>query len=133
MPALPSTFQRVNMKTHSHIFLIASLCCVVLITMVLYLGFQTHTDTHIALKLLAKGQTIGLILGLSILFGAAITLAIRNFWLRPLQKLRLEITTITENPDQILPPSEARNTPLPLLQAQQQLHQLHQKVRQSIR
>ena len=121
------------MRTHFHIFAIASLLCAVLITAILYLGFQTHTNTDIALKLLVKGQTIWLILGLTILFSAAITLFIVHFWLRPLQRLELEITTITDNPDQILPPPEAKNTPLPVLQTRQQLHLLHQKVRQSIR
>ncbi len=76
------------MKTHSHIFLIASLCCVVLITIVLYLGFQTHTDTHIALKLLAKGQTIGLILGLSILFGACHNFGYTQFLASTLTKAK---------------------------------------------
>jgi len=121
------------MRTNFHIFAISSLVCAVLITAILYLGFQTHTDTNIALKLLVKGQTIGLILGLATLLGAIITLLALHFWLRPLQGLEMEITTITDNPDQILPPPEARNTPLPILQTRQQLHQLHQKVRQSIR
>ena len=133
MPEAALLFKERNMRTHFHIFVIASLLCTVFITAILYLGFQTHTNTDIALKLLVKGQTIGLILGLAILLAAAIALLIIHFWLRPLQKLELEITTITNNPDQLLPPPEAKNTPLPVLQARQHLHHLHQKVRQSIR
>ena len=56
------------MRTHFHIFAIASLLCAVLITAILFLGFQTHTNTNVALKLLVKGQTIGLILGLTSVF-----------------------------------------------------------------
>ena len=67
------------------------------------------------------------------MLAALITLSVLRFWPRPLQKLELEITTITDNPEQILPPPETRNTPLPILQTRQQLHSLHQEVRQSIR
>ena len=131
--AVARLFKERNMRTHFHIFAISSLLCAVLITGGLDLGFQAHTDAHIALKLLVKGQSIGLILGLAILLAALITLSVLRFWLRPLQKLELEITTITDNPEQILPPPETRNTPLPILQTRQQLHSLRQKVRQSIR
>ena len=57
------------------------------LTAVLFLGFQAHTDTDIALRLLIRGQSILLILCLAILFGVLAAILFMQYWLKPLNML----------------------------------------------
>ena len=97
------------------------------------MGFQAHTDTDIAFRLLIKGQSILLILCLEILFGVLVAILFMHYRLKPLNILEQDIATIASNPDELLPPPANSRISLAVLDAQYQLRSLHQKVRQSIR
>src|SRR6056300_1502894 len=121
------------MRTHFRIFILAAILSIPVLTAILFLGLQAHTDTNIALQLLIKGQSILLILCLAIIFGIVTAIIFTHYWLKPLNMLEQDIATIASNPDQLLPPPADRRISLPVLDAQYQLRGLHQKVRQSIR
>jgi len=121
------------MRTHFRIFILTAILSIPVLTAILFYGFQAHTSTDIAFRLLIKGQSILLILCLAILFGVLAAILFRHYWLKPLNMLEQDIATIASNPDQLLPPPANSRIPLPVLDAQYQLRSPHQKVRQSIR
>ena len=121
------------MKTHFRIFTLAATLSIPVLTAILFLGFQAHTDRDIAFRLLIKVQSILLILSLAILPGVLAAILFMHYWLKPLNMLEQDIATITSNPDQLLPPPANSLISLLVLDAQYQLRSLHQKVRQSIR
>ena len=121
------------MKTHLQIFTRTALITALLMTTLLFISFKLHANSHIAIQLLSRAQTIILILTSAALLAAIATFFYSKFWLKPLQALEEEIATIAENPDQILAPPPDTNAPPALVKAQSRLRVLHSKVRQSIR
>jgi hypothetical protein len=75
------------MRTHFRIFILAATLSIPVLTAILFLGFQAHTDTDIALRLLIRGQSILLILCLAILFGVLAAILFMQYWLKPLNML----------------------------------------------